>query len=83
MQFEVDRTGKRIPGGWVSRRWDRAVQERLRNLYDALGAEFDGKIEGINLPETSISFRTDHSLFPAGFTFDAYRDAVIMNMKAL
>src|SRR4030095_16063171 len=30
--------------GWVTRRWDKAVQERLHKLYVALGKQFDGII---------------------------------------
>ena len=69
--------------GWVARRWDTAVQERFHKLLFALGKEFDGKIEGINLAETSIGFGESAPLFPKGFTFEAYRDAVILNMRAL
>ncbi|MBO0796102.1 MAG: hypothetical protein J2P36_34865 [Ktedonobacteraceae bacterium] len=69
--------------GWVARRWDPAVQERLHKLFFALGKEFDGKIEGINLPETSVRFGETSRLFPKGFTPDVYRDAIITNMKAL
>jgi hypothetical protein len=83
MQFETDSHGQAEPGGWVARRWDPAVQERLHRLFDTLGREFDGRIEGINLPETSVSFGENAASFPQGFTFKVYRDAVIANMKAL
>lgn len=39
---------------WVPRRWDPAVRARLKLLLQALGAAFDGKIEGINFAETAI-----------------------------
>jgi hypothetical protein len=71
------------PEGWVARRWDPAVQERFHKLLSALGREFDGKIEGINLAETSVSFGESGRLFPPGFTPAAYRDAVITNMISL
>lgn len=71
------------PGGWVARRWDPAVQERLYKLFAALAKEFDGKIEGIDLDETSVAFGTTGKLYPKGFTPQAYRDAIIANMKAL
>jgi hypothetical protein len=70
-------------GGWVARRWDPAVQDRLHRLFAALGREFDGRIEGVNLDETSIGFGTTGRHWPAGFTPEIYRDAVITNMKAL
>jgi len=72
-----------VPAGWVARRWDPAVQERFRRLLVALGQEFDGRIEGINLPETALSFGESGRLHPSGFTPAAYRDAVITNMIAL
>lgn len=69
-------------GGWVARRWDPAVQERFYKLLDALGREFDGRIAGINLAETAVGYQKAER-FPDGFTFEAYRDAVIANMRAL
>jgi hypothetical protein len=72
-----------VPEGWVARRWDPAVRERFHKLMDTLGKEFDGKIEGINLAETSVSFGESGRLFPKGFTFETYKDAIIANMKAL
>jgi hypothetical protein len=72
-----------VPEGWVARRWDPAVQERFHKLLFALGKEFDGKVEGINLPETAVSFGQSGRLFPKGFTAAIYRDAVITNMIAL
>jgi hypothetical protein len=69
--------------GWVARRWDPAVQERFHRLLSALGKEFDGKVEGINLAETAVSFGESGLLFPKGFTPATYRDAVITNMTVL
>src|SRR4249919_3060730 len=40
------------PYGWGARRWDPAVRERFLRLLATLGKEFDGEIEGINLPES-------------------------------
>ena len=79
---DVDEQHPRI-AGWVARRWDPAVQARFHKLLDALGKEFDGKIEGINLPETSVVFGESGKLFPQGYTPEVYRDAIITNMKAL
>jgi len=69
--------------GWMLRRWDPAVQERFHKLLFALGKEFDGRIEGINFAETSAGFGETGRLFPKGFSFETYRDAIITNMKAL
>jgi hypothetical protein len=72
-----------VGAGWVARRWDPAVQERAHKLLFALGKELDGKIEGINLPETAIDFGVSGQLFPRGFTPEIYREAVICNMEVL
>jgi hypothetical protein len=72
-----------VPEGWVARRWDPAVRERFALLLSALGKEFDGRIEGIVLPETAVDFGESGRLFPTGFTPEGYRDAVVANMLAL
>ncbi|MFY9621071.1 MAG: hypothetical protein WAM70_20975 [Pyrinomonadaceae bacterium] len=69
--------------GWMGRRWDPAVQERLHKLFVALGKEFDGRIAGINLAESSVGVGRTGKLWPKGFTREVYRDAVIANMKEL
>lgn len=69
--------------GWMMRRWDPAVQERFHKLLFALGKEFDGRIEGINFAESSMVVGESGKLFPKGFSFEVYRDAIITNMKAL
>ncbi len=83
-QYSNEEAGKRaVPEGWVARRWDPAVQERWHKLLSALGKEFDGKLEGINLAETSLVFGGGEELLPKGFTQAGYRDAVVTNMRAL
>lgn len=82
-QIETAGNGQAVAVGWVARRWDPAVQGRLHKLFSALGSRIDGKIEGINLPETSVEFGENQRLFPQRFSFDHYRDAVITNMRAL
>jgi hypothetical protein len=72
-----------IVEGWMARRWDAAEQLRFHKLLLTLAKEFDGRIEGINFAETSIGVGESGRLFPKGFTFEIYRDAIIMNMRAL
>lgn len=69
--------------GWMARRWDPAVQERFHKLLFALGKEFDGRIEGINFAESAVGVGTSGRLFPKGFSFEIYRDAIITNMRVL
>lgn len=78
-----DDESKAVHEGWMVRRWDPAVQERLQKLFAALGKEFDGRIEGINLAETSGGFGRTGKLWPKGFTHEIYREAIITNMKGL
>lgn len=82
-RIEGDDEGRAVAAGWVARRWDSAVRERFHKLLRALGEEFDGRISGINLPETAVEFGDSGRLFPTGFTFEGYRDAVLLNMKIL
>ena len=84
-QYRIDDDDEEhaVVQGWMARRWDPAVQERFHRLLFALGREFDGRIEGINFAETSGGFGFTGRLFPKGFSFEIYRDAIITNMKAL
>jgi hypothetical protein len=67
----------------MARRWDKAVQERMHKLFLALGKEFDGRVEGINLSETSAGFGWTGKYHPKGFSFQIYRDGIIANIAAL
>jgi len=68
------------PEGWVAKRWNPRVQERFALLLEALGEEFDGRVEGVNLQESAIgvSSEYDHSFSP-----EIYRDSLKKNMLAL
>jgi hypothetical protein len=81
--FEGDDETRATPAGWVARRWDPAVSDRFHKLLLALGREFDGQIEGVNLAETAVSFGETGRLYPTGFTPAVYRDAVLTNMMIL
>lgn len=82
-EYEGDDEAHARVAGWMARRWDPAVQERFHKLLFALGKEFDGRIEGINFAETSVGVGTSGRLFPEGFSFEIYRDAIITNMRVL
>jgi hypothetical protein len=66
--------------GWVAKRWLPSVQVRFAALLTALGNEFDGEIEGINLQESSVgvSAKTE-----PGFTPALYAESLKANMRAL
>lgn len=68
------------PSGWVAKRWNGKVRERFALLLEALGKEFDGKIEGINLQETSIDVNPK---IDSTFSEQAYVTGLKENMLAL
>ena len=71
------------PEGWIARRWDISVSGRFQKLLKELGKKFDGRIAGINLPETAFAYGDREDLKPKDFTPEKYKDAVIETMKVL
>jgi len=69
--------GKAAAQGWVAMQWDPALRARYQALITALAASFDGKIAGINLPETSIDINQKKA---PGFSCDNYFAATLENM---
>lgn len=80
LQYDFPGEGKPITTGWVARVWDPAVRERYNLLIQKLATTFDGKIYGINLPETAVDF--DEQNPPDDFTFDKYFNAELENITA-
>ncbi len=81
-EFEEDDESRPVPDGWVARRWDPAVRERFSKLLRALGKELDGRIEGLNLAETSIGFGESGELHPPGFSYESYFEGIKDLMSA-
>lgn len=65
-QYDFPGEGKPITVGWVAGTWDPAVRQRFQLLLQKLASRFDGKIYGVNLPETSIDLDPTH--MPKDFT---------------
>jgi hypothetical protein len=82
-QYELTTDNKPIKAGWVARRWDLNVAERFHKLLIKLSVQFDGRIEGINLPETSIEFPNQNGLVPQGFSRSSYLEAIKGNMLTI
>ncbi|MBX9855325.1 MAG: hypothetical protein K2Y26_07360 [Gemmatimonadaceae bacterium] len=74
-KYEAGPDGVAHFGGWVARRWDPAVRARYARLLAALAEEFDGRIEGVVLAETSIGF-DDPAQVPPGYAPDVYAAGV-------
>ena len=69
--------------GWVAKRWSKRVRERFALLLQALGKEFDGKIEGINLQETAIGVgpKTDTSFSETGYVQGLKENMLTLKMS--
>ncbi len=80
--FEDDDETRPKTAGWVARRWDPTVRGRFSDLFLALAKEFDGRIAGINLPETSIGFGRSGNYHPAGYSYDAYLESILDLMSS-
>lgn len=75
---QIDEKGDTV--GWVAKRWNPKVQKRFALLLKALGKEFDGKVEGINLQESSIDIKSERD---STFSPERYAESVKINMLAL
>lgn len=78
-QYDNPGENKPIGNGWVTQQWNPAVQQRYQKLIEELAKKFDGKIQGINLPETSIDI--DIKKDKTGFSCDRYFQAELDNLK--
>jgi len=82
-QYWENDQGKLVKGGWVARRWDSAVANQYRKLLIELAKQFDGRIDGINLPETAIDIVDADGLYPLGFNDSIYIEEIKKNMLVL
>ncbi|RXM39174.1 hypothetical protein BOQ62_13570 [Chryseobacterium sp. CH21] len=78
-QFDNPGENKPIGSGWVTQQWNPAVRMRFQKLIGELAKKFDGKIQGINLPETSIDIEMKKD--QTGFSCDRYFQAELENLK--
>jgi hypothetical protein len=78
---QVDNPGEgRAPVmGWVAQQWNPKLRHRYQELIQKLADRFDGRIFGLNLPESAIDIDLKHDR--TGFTCDAYFEAEMENMK--
>ena len=80
-QVDYPGQGKAVTMGWVANQWNPNVRHSYQQLILALGKKFDGKIYGINLPETSADVNLTNP--PAGFTCKKYFHSIMDNMGVL
>ncbi|MEO8017999.1 MAG: hypothetical protein ABI769_09315 [Pseudomonadota bacterium] len=78
---QVDNPGENQPEGrgWVTQQWNPGVRDRFQKLLAALAKKFDGRVFGLNLPETAASLDIERDT--TGFTCDKYFAAEIENIE--
>jgi len=81
IQFDFPGENRQIESGWVTKQWIPQVQQRFQALLVELAKNFDGKIYGINLPETSVDL--DPKDANHQFTSEKYFNTILENMEAL
>jgi hypothetical protein len=69
---------KPIGHGWATQQWNPTVRTRYQQLLAALAKQFDGRVMGINLPETALDIDTKHD--SSGFSCDKYFQATLDNL---
>lgn len=78
---QIDNPGEGVPQaqGWVAQQWNPNVRQRYQQLLSTLANAFDGRVEGVNLPETAADIDPgEHG--KSGFTCDKYFQAELENM---
>lgn len=78
-QYDNPGENQPIGNGWVTQQWNPEVRKRFQKLIGELAKKFDGKIQGINLPETAIDLNIKKD--KTGFSCDAYFQAELENLK--
>jgi hypothetical protein len=66
-----------IPSGWAASQWNAKVRERFQLLLSALAEQFDGRIYGINFPETAIGVKATEFHYSTA----AYVNGTLENAK--
>lgn len=77
---QSDNPGENQPAGhgWATQQWNPAVRERYQRLLQALAEKFDGRVFGINLPESAIDI--DQKNDNSGFSCEKYFAAELENL---
>ena len=79
-QFDNAGEGEPVGQGWTAKQWSPALRARFQALLQALAERFDGRLHGLNLPESAFDTVAEDG--EDGFTCDAYFEATLDNMRA-
>ena len=80
-QYDNPGEGEPEGQGWTAMQWNPAVRARFQALLQALAERFDGRLYGVNLPESSFDPLSEEG-GEHGFTCDAYFAGTHDNMRA-
>ncbi len=72
--------GKKIEHGWVTKQWNPNVRKRYQKLIKEIAKRFDGRIYGINLPETAADINIEKES-KSGFSCDKYYEGTMENIN--
>ena len=75
-QLDSPGEGKVVASGWTAMQWNVAVRARFQALISALAERFDGRVEGLNLPETAFQLPEQAE---EHFDCDGYFEAELEN----
>jgi hypothetical protein len=78
-----DNPGENKPAGhgWATMQWNPAVRGRYQKLLAALARQFDGRVLGVNLPETAIDIDIARETARSGFSCEKYFAGELANLK--
>lgn len=83
---QADNPGENLEegSGWVTMHWHPKVRARFQALLKAMGKRLDGRIYGVNLPETSadVDLKADKSGFDPETYFKAELENLLVAKKA-
>ncbi len=83
---QADNPGENLPegSGWVAMQWNKNLRKRFQLLLVALAKRFDGKVFGVNLPESSadIDLKSDQTGFDPETYFQAELENLLVARKA-
>jgi len=81
-QYDNAGEGKPKGSGWTTKQWNPHVRARFQALLLALADRFDGRIHGINLPESAFDQASDAGV-ETDFTCEKYFESALENMAVL
>ncbi|WP_440683690.1 hypothetical protein [Cysteiniphilum halobium] len=67
--------------GWITKQWNKKVRDRFQKLITAISKKYDGKIYGINLPETAVDLEKMDDTFCHSYFDATYENMIFLNQS--